>query len=82
MTTKVGVYVRCSTCGHQKRPRGRSAPLLLTMCEPSFPGLDDGCDGYNKPPLVGDLWPGETDEDFGYPCSDAGTKPIEEAADV
>lgn len=29
---------------------------------------DSECDGYRKPPLVGDLWPGERREDFGYPA--------------
>ena len=64
---KIGVRVNCAECGHQKKPRGRSAPLGVFMCEPE-------CSGYYREPLVGDLWPGETEEEFGYPCSDNGTQ--------
>jgi hypothetical protein len=63
---KVGIAVYCGTCGHRKKPRGRSAPMGLHMC-------DYECSGYDQSPLVGDLWPSETEEDFGYPCSSNGT---------
>jgi len=67
--TKVGVAVRCSVCKQRKAPRGRSAPLEAYLC-------DRDCEGWDQEPFVGDLWPGETDADFGYPCSDRGTEPI------
>lgn len=63
---KVGISVTCAVCGHTKKPRGRSGPLGLYLC-------DDTCPGYYEPPLVGDLWPGETEKDFGYPCGSDGT---------
>ncbi len=77
--TKVGIMVKCAVCGHQKKPRGRSGPLGAIFCEAPSP-FDDGCEGYGQPPRVGDLWPGETDADFGYPCSDAGTEPVHRCA--
>jgi len=67
---KRGIRITCAKCGKQKKPRGRSAPLDMRMCE------YDLCDGYLENPRVGDLWPGETDEDFGYPCSDMGTEVV------
>jgi hypothetical protein len=63
---RVGVTVYCSQCGQRKQPRGRSAPMGAAYC-------DSECPGYNQEPRVGDLWPGETEEDFGYPCSNWGT---------
>lgn len=77
---KTGIMVKCTTCHRQKKPRGRSAPIGLYMCEPiDLLALNcnrpfDGCLGYNQEPKVGWLWPGETEEDFGYPCPDDGTK--------
>ena len=72
-TAKVGVAVDCTICGKRKKPIGRSAPheMVGSMC-------DHECPGYRQEPLAGDLWPGETDEDFGYPCGDAATRPIED----
>lgn len=61
-----GISVYCASCGHKKKPRGRSAPIGLHMC-------DSACPGYDEAPRVGDLWPGETEEEFGYPCSADGT---------
>ena len=69
---KIGVCVTCSECGQQKQPRGLSAPLGALYCQPE-------CHGYQMEPLVGDLWPGETEEDFGYPCSDHGTSEVDRA---
>ena len=68
---KVGIAVQCKVCGLTKQPRGRSAPLGLNLCESE-------CPGYYESPLVGDLWPGETEEDFGYPVLAWGTKEIKE----
>lgn len=64
---KVGIYVECEVCGQHKKPRGRSGPLGAYMC-------DRDCEGYSQDPQVGDLWPGETEEDFGYPVSANGTR--------
>jgi len=57
----VGVAVTCSICGLRKKPRGRDAPLAManSLC-------DHECPGYDQPPEPGDLWPGETKEDFGF----------------
>lgn len=63
MSERVGSYARCTVCGLNKKPRGRSAPLEMAngLC-------DHECEGYDQPPFAGDLWPGETAEEFGYPC--------------
>jgi hypothetical protein len=55
----VGVAVYCTVCGEQKCPRGRSAPIEYYMC-------DWDCPGYTQEPQPGDLWPGETREEFGF----------------
>jgi hypothetical protein len=61
---RVGSYATCAVCGKHKNPRGRSAPMEMVS------GLCHGseCEGYYQPPYAGDLWPGETAEEFGYPC--------------
>jgi hypothetical protein len=64
---KVGVHITCVICGLQKQPRGRSAPLGARYC-------NDECPGYDALPNVGSLWPGETEEEFGYPVSSNGTR--------
>ncbi len=64
---KIGIRVTCAVCHRQKKPRGRSMPVGFNMCEP------ESCSAYYCEPRVGDLWPGETAQDFGYPCSDDGT---------
>jgi hypothetical protein len=38
---------------------------------------ESNCSGYYTEPLPGDLWPGETEEDFGYPISNNATKEAE-----
>ncbi len=58
----VGAAVECTVCHRTKQPRGRSAPMALRLC-------DSDCPGYRQGPFPGDLWPGETAEDFGYACS-------------
>lgn len=67
---KVGIAVTCSFCGRRKKPRGRSAPYETggSLC-------DDGCLGYDLHPYPGDLWPGETEEEFGFPV---GVNAVEE----
>lgn len=74
---KVGINVVCAVCGHSKRPRGRSAPLEFYMCEPVFQGIPGGCEGYELDPQVGDLWPGETEKEFGYHVGEYGTKEVD-----
>lgn len=59
---RIGVSVYCDVCQQRKCPRGRSAPVGLYMC-------DSECQGYSKEPLPGDLWAGETEEEFGYSVS-------------
>lgn len=73
--TKIGILVRCSVCGKRKAPRGRSVPLELNWSMCTSEPIDE-CPGYRQAPLPGDLWAGETDADFGYPCSDNATNPI------
>jgi hypothetical protein len=58
-TETVGRSVSCTVCGRTKQPVGRDAPLGSCMC-----GFE--CPGYRLDPLPGELWPGETREDFGY----------------
>lgn len=69
--TKVGIHVECAVCGRTKTPRGRDGGLHNGKC-------DRDCSGYSLDPQVGSLWPGETDEEFGYPCGDVGTKAVGE----
>jgi hypothetical protein len=64
---KIGIAVYCATCGLRKAPHGRSAPAAITLC-------NFECSGYGKEPQVGDLWPGERESEFGYPCGSDGTK--------
>ena len=72
---RVGARVYCTVCGRQKCPRGRSASPCIPMCHPPFL-CEGGCDGYHQEPRVGDLWPGETEEDFGYQVSSEGTMEV------
>ncbi len=58
----VGRAVTCTVCDRTKAPSGRSVPMEMFMC-------DHDCEGYMLSPHPGDLWPGETAEEFGYPCS-------------
>lgn len=61
---KIGISVKCATCGRVKVPLGRYIPWELydARC------MRD-CPGYHKDPLPGDLWPDETEEEFWYPVS-------------
>ena len=70
---KIGVFVRCVTCGLMKKPVGRSAGLMAHYC-------DDDCAGYRDKPLPGSLWPGETEAEFGFPVGDPGTQVSESLA--
>ncbi len=64
---RYGIAVYCLECGLQKAPRGRSIPLGMLMCT-------NDCEGYAEVPRVGDLWPRESERDFGYPVSMDGTE--------
>ena len=64
---RIGISVTCAVCSNRKKPIGRSAPI-------SWYGCDQECPGYREAPYPGSLWPGETDEEFGYPVSDDGTQ--------
>jgi len=46
-------------------------------CHPRFPGETGGCEGYDRDPKVGSLFPGESEQDFGYPVSSNGTKEMD-----
>ena len=61
----VGIYVQCKACGRQKQPVGRDASAVVTMC-------DEGCTGYMEAPKPGQLWPGESEKQFGYPVGNDG----------
>jgi hypothetical protein len=69
---KVGIAIYCTTCRRMKCPRGRSQPIYASYCESL-----GYCPGWEQEPKVGDLWPNETDEQFGYPSSDVGTVPCD-----
>jgi hypothetical protein len=73
---RVGAVVQWTTCGLQKKPRGRSGPLMTHYCEPRHNDEDyGGCVGYEQDPQAGSLWPGESCADFGYGHSHDGTEP-------
>lgn len=72
---KIGLSVQCRVCGRSKAPRGRSAPIGSNYCTRA------GCKGYDQEPRVGDLWPGETEEAFGYPVSADGTAEVSTRGD-
>ncbi len=52
----------CKTCGRSKQPQGRSTPWEMYMC-------NFECKGYYEEPLPSNLWPGESEFDFGYKVS-------------
>ncbi len=58
---EVGVAVTCTVCDKRKKPIGRAAPLEMgnSLC-------DYECEGYTADPQPGQLWPGETREEFGF----------------
>lgn len=58
--SRVGSFAVCTWCNRNKQPRGRDS-MDNGLC-------DHECPGYDAPPYAGDLWPGETAEEFGYPC--------------
>lgn len=74
---KRGIRVTCATCGYMKKPIGRSRPLGVVYCEPTLFELHDGCPGYYEDPKPGSLWPGETEQEFGYPVGVNGTEETE-----
>ena len=75
-----GSPVECVVCYQIKAPRGRSVPEegCGALCT-------SDCPGFYFRPLSGDLWPGETREEFGYLCSTAqelaGKGPVYTASD-
>ncbi len=64
--TRIGVAVTCSYCKRTKDPIGRSVPHGQSGC-------DGECPGYRQDPRPGSLWPGESEEDFGFPVNTDGT---------
>ena len=66
---KLGIAVTCAVCGLRKKPHGRSAPIDSHYC-------DTNCPGYYDEPEPGCLWPGETQQEFGYPICDHATEEI------
>lgn len=64
---KRGIRVNCAKCGLMKQPRGRSAPFEMSYC-------NGDCPGYDEAPRSGDLWPGESEADFGYQAGNDGTE--------
>jgi len=60
----VGFAVKCKTCGRTKAPTGRSLSRATGSSYCTFE-----CKGYTDLPHPGDLFPGETAEEFGYTCS-------------
>lgn len=70
---KTGIAGYCAYCGLRKKPIGRSAPMAMAnyLC-------DFGCQGYHQDPLPGSLWPGETEEEFGFPVGTDGVVDLPE----
>ena len=68
---RVGIRVQCGTCGLTKAPIGRSISIGRAMCQ------GDTCRDYYCDPQPGSLWPGETEEEFGFPVSADGTKEVQ-----
>ena len=66
---RVGIGVTCSLCHRTKAPIGRSvaAAMASDMC-------DCDCPGYDQDPQAGWLWPNESEEDFGLPVPNTGTR--------
>lgn len=69
---KRGIKIRCIVCDQIKSPHGRSAPPQIPLCR------SGECIGYDADPLPGCLWPGETAEQFGYPCCGNATEEVSE----
>lgn len=69
---KRGIGVECVVCYRRKAPRGRSVTVEMadSLCS------HGNCSGYWASPYPGDLWPGETEEEFGYPVSPNATEHI------
>lgn len=57
-----GYKVTCAVCGVTKKPWGRSAPMGSYYC-------DSDCPGFSQAPLPSNLWPNESEADFGFPVS-------------
>lgn len=57
-----GYTVKCTVCQCIKKPWGRSAPAESYLC-------DSDCPGYHDEPLPSNLWPNESEADFGYPVT-------------
>lgn len=67
---KVGIPVQCGRCKRTKAPRGRSVPDAVYGAYCTW----DQCPAYDDDPKPGDLWPGETAEEFGYPVGANATE--------
>jgi len=55
-------------------PGGRDIPAVIAD---SYCTAD--CTGYLDEPRPGSLWPGETDEDYGFPCGTNATREMTSA---
>jgi len=66
---KVGIEVECVVCHRRKAPHGRSVPYELGLC-------NHECPGYDKEPLPGCLWPGETEESFPFSICRNATREV------
>ena len=66
---KIGIAVYCKLCHLRKKPRGRSAApeMANSLC-------DSECPGWRLDPKPGDLWPGESEAEFGYRVGDDATE--------
>ena len=72
---KIGISVKCAVCGKTKAPRGRSLSphSSESYCHTGY-SPETECAGYRADPFPGDLFPGETENDVGYQCSDYATR--------
>jgi len=69
--TKLGIRVECTKCGRAKTPVGRSDPHAAFLCNVE-------CSGYWESPFPGPLFPGESEEEFGFPVGFNGTKEVKD----
>lgn len=67
---RIGIRVFCPKCNKVKAPRGRSVPPEIYSAYCTW----DQCPSYYDHPKPGDLWCGESEDDFGYPISNDGTR--------
>lgn len=70
---RVGIAVSCTVCRRTKAPRGRSVSPVMYH---DYCTMFNECPGYYEDPKPGDLWPGETCEEFGFAHTHDATRKV------